>query len=284
MCYPWPNCWSTTPNQEVISKGKRKSEALATGTTEDLSVELKAPRTSNTSEPLFDCPGAPSKQFSDSLYAGLAKGNPALRSASLLPNHNRSSQFPPENTLFSDWGELFDANGSIRLSQNRSPQQSALSNWSDCTTQSPRKTEFKSESGASTSGPKIVLKPGTVMAMQLAKKESYFTIINLDITLQDVVKTFLSKNTGGVELPVSYEESANAPPKLLSTNRMAMSLRENLGRNFNIATQGLTFSSGPVNSKLCFKMRACDLRQLHKMFSLCLGGNYAELEELGKHR
>merc|ERR1712060_712696 len=93
----------------------------------------------------------------------------------------------------------------------------------------------------------------------------------------EVVKNFLMTNSDGVELPVSFNESENIRPKLLSSSRMAMTLRENLGRKFNIATHGLTFSTGPVNSKLCFKMSICDLRILQKMFSHCQGAKHADL-------
>jgi len=147
-----------------------------------------------------------------------------------------------------------------------------MSFWSD--NNSPRKTELTIDSGA-----KMSLKPGTVMAMQQVKKGFHFTLINLDNTLHEVVKNFLISNSGGVELPVSFNESENIRPKLLSSNRMAMTLRENLGRKFNITTHGLTFSTGPVNSKLCFKMSICDLRILQRMFSLIQGAKCADVGE-----
>merc|ERR1719474_48678 len=149
--------------------------------------------------------------------------------------------------------------------------------WSENT--SPRKTVSTIEIGGSKM---VVLTPGTVLAMQLFKGGQSFKIINLNITLQEIVKNFLSKNCGGVDLPVSFTESENTRPKLISKNRMAMSLRENLGRKFNVVTEGLTFSIGPVNSKLCYKMCVCDLGQLQKMFSLTQGGKCDDLEMLDK--
>merc|ERR1719233_2081445 len=113
--------------------------------------------------------------------------------------------------------------------------------------------------------------------MHRVKKEYHFTLISLDNTMEEVVKNFLITNSGGVELPLSFNESENTRPKLLSSSRMAMSLRDNLGPKFNIATHGLTFSTGPVNSKLCFKMSICDLRILQRMFSLTQGAKYADL-------
>jgi len=285
MCFPCPNCWSKTLNQEVISNRTAKSEEPCTAAREELEV-LDAPATLRPPNMVHlqtdflhysAHPGWPQRQLSDPLKHGLAKWNPALRgnprpSLSLLPQ--RQSIF----TVLSDWGSDYDNVGSIRLG-NRSPSnpQSVMSGWSE-TDGSPRKTELAIESGTM-----MVLKPGTVMAMQQAKKRNHFILINLDITLQEVVKTILSKNSGGVELPVSYNESENIRPRLISASRMAKTVRENLGGKFNIATQGLTFSTGPVNSKLCFKMSVCDLQLLQRMFSLNQGGKCAGMGALGKH-
>jgi len=272
----WCICCSKTSSQEVISKRTPEGEtqffpaksAKQHGANE-IEVSLRPPKTPcSQSEYWIDVPGALSKRFSGSLKSGLAKSNPALRgnprsSLPLMPVKNRSSQqLQPNTTLYSDWGDAYDSLGSIRLSnQRRTIQQSVMSSvWSD--NNSPRKTE-----STVTSGAKMSLKPGTVMAMQQVKMEYHFTLINLDNTLQEVVKNFLTTNSGGIELPVSFNESENIRPKLLSSSRMAMTLRENLGRKFNLATHGLTFSTGSLNSKLCFKMSICDLRILQRMFS-----------------
>jgi len=279
MYCPWCICCSKTSSQEVISKRTPECEmqsvpakSVKQHEVNEIEVSLRPPKTPYwQSESYIDVPGGRSFRSSNSLNAGplksgLAKSNPALRgnprsSLALLPAKNRSSQqLQPNMTAFSDWGDaFFDSLGSIRLSHSkRTVQQSVRSAWSD----SPRKSE-----STITSGAKMSLRPGTVMAMHRVKKEYHFAVINLDNTLQEVMKNFLIKNSGGVELPVSFNESENIRPRLLSSSRMAMTLRENLGRKFNLATQGLTFSTGSVNAKLCFKMNICDLRILQRIFS-----------------
>ena len=97
-------------------------------------------------------------------------------------------------------------------------------------------------------------------------------MINLDSTLNELVEPFLSENSGGVKLPVSFTESEKVRPKLMKENRMGMTIRDSLGRNLDVSIQGLTFLVGPLNSKLCYKMTVVDLGQLQKIFSLTHGG------------
>jgi len=274
MYCSWCICCSKTSSEEVILKRTLEgetafvpAESAKQHMVNEIEVTLRPPKTPYIkSESYIDVPGLLSKRFSGSLKSSLAKSKPAQRgnlksSLSLLPAKNRSSQqLQPNLTAFSDWGDAFDSLGSILLSNPTRPgEQSVMSSaWSD----SPRITESTIGSGT-----RMSLKPGTVMAMQQVKREYHFTRIHLDNTLQEVVKNFLIKNNGGVELPVSFNESENIRPRLLSSSRMAMTLRENLGRKFNLATHGLTFSTGSLNTKLCFKMSICDLRILQRMFS-----------------
>jgi len=107
--------------------------------------------------------------------------------------------------------------------------------------------------------------PGMVFAMCLFKEGQRFKWLNLCTSLEDVVATFLSTDNKS-KLPVSVTELNEARPRIYGRSRMAMTLAENLGPNFDAKTQALMFSTGPVNSKLCHKMSVCDLLQMQKIF------------------
>merc|ERR1719419_307194 len=106
--------------------------------------------------------------------------------------------------------------------------------------------------------------------MNITKGGQKFKLLNLNVSLQNVVDTFLSTETGA-KFPISFSESEDIRPKLMGPNRMAMSISQNLRGHLDIATQGLSFFIGPVNSKLCYKMSVCDLSQLQKIFSSANG-------------
>jgi len=185
-----------------------------------------------------------------------------------------------KQTVFSDWGDAYyDGVESMRLSNPiRSMQQRSadLSFFSD--------SDWRRSSGptAIVTGAKMTLPSGHVMVMQLVKGGQCFNKIDINSSLQQVVDTFLSLNSGGVALPVSYNESDDTRPKMMKQSRMAMTLRENLGPNFDPKLHGLTFSVGPLNSKLCHKMTVCDLGQLQKIFSLTHGTKCETLTNGGK--
>jgi len=107
--------------------------------------------------------------------------------------------------------------------------------------------------------------PGMVFAMRLFKEGQRFKWLNLCTLLEDVVATFLSTDNKS-KLPVSVTDLNEARPRIYGRSRMAMTLSENLGPNFDAKTQALMFSLGPVNSKLCHKMSVCDLFQMQKIF------------------
>jgi len=176
-----------------------------------------------------------------------------------------------KQTVFSDWGDDYDGLEDMRLSQ---PLRSLmLSENFSFSSDGPRSSNVRTIPGTT----KMIISPGHVLVMQLTKGDPRFRLINLDSSLKDLVENFLSTN--GVSLPISFTESENVRPKLMKENRMAMTIRDNLGRNLDVSTQGLTFSVGPLNSKLCYKMTVVDLSQLQKIFSLTHGGNYEGLIE-----
>jgi len=51
---------------------------------------------------------------------------------------------------------------------------------------------------------------------------------------------------------------------------MESTLAATLGKDFDAQSQGLLFATGAVNSKLCYKMTVCALREIKKIVSfLC---------------
>jgi len=113
---------------------------------------------------------------------------------------------------------------------------------------------------------KITVPHGKVLALCLTKYEQRFRLLTLKTSLEEVVETFLSPD-GGKKLPISFN-SQKYRPRVMSPHQMAMTIEESLGKHFDTETQGLTFSVGPLNSKLCYKMSVCDLAQLQKILSL----------------
>jgi hypothetical protein len=180
-------------------------------------------------------------------------------------------------TLISDWGSAFDGLENITLTNrtNTIGPQGSLEDWS-----------FVSEVYLTSNVPtlpvtrKINVQPGNVLVMQLTKDCPRFSMIKLESTMNELVESFLSTNNGGVRLPVSFTESEYRRPKLMNENRMAMSIRDNLGQNFNESTQGLLFSVGPLNTKLCYKMTLVDLEKLQNLSPIQEGMYSSEETEL----
>jgi len=111
------------------------------------------------------------------------------------------------------------------------------------------------------------VEPGMVLAMYLTNDGHQFKQLNLDMSLEDVVSTFLSRDNK-IKLPVSITEPKKAFPMIMERNQMVKSIAENVGPYFDVKTQGLIFSTGLVNSKLCHKVCLGDLGQMQKILSL----------------
>jgi len=178
-----------------------------------------------------------------------------------------------DKTVFSDWGDVYEGLGTVRFTQRGSIvlQRGLSSSWSDHVTGRECRLSL-----AHYEVKKIKLAPGKVMGMYLGKLEYRFQILELKWTLHDVINTFLAAETGA-RLPISFDQNEQHRPRIMSMNRMEMSVAENLGPQFDAKTKGLTFSTGSVNSKLCYKMSVCELTTMEKIFAIsCNESNFQE--------
>jgi len=176
-----------------------------------------------------------------------------------------------EHTVLSDWGDAYE--DTLYLSSQFSLMPSAITDasFSD--------VSYLDDNPVASNYLKIPVPPGKVLALCLTRGEQRIRLLNLKISLEEVVETFLSPG-GGKKLPISFTESQEWRPRVMGPHRMAMTIEENLGEHLDAETQGLTFSVGPLNSKLCYKMCVCDLGQLQKILALTNSNKFLE-EALG---
>jgi len=213
------------------------------------------------------------------------------RSKNIAKTAARYSSFKPmigsvsrnrDTTVISDWGDCYEDSGDFRISNYDAATLTRVygSGWSD----GPQSlgTSYLGTSYLGTSHPKRVsaleVKPsspvrkmpvvkGMVVAMVVTKKGQRFRLLNLNVTLQEVVNGFL-KVEAGASLPVSFTISSDSRPKLLPPDKMAATLKENLKGYLDELTQGISFFTGPVNGKLSYKMSVCDLEYMEKLFQI----------------
>jgi len=175
-----------------------------------------------------------------------------------------------ESTILTDWDEFYDGDPRMSTYDPSNLQRVFGSELSDntCFNVTYARPRLSSETFGRTVAPvqKMPVGPGMVFAMLLTNNCKIFQNLNLGVSLQEVVDTFLKAETGE-NLPVSFTLSTDTRPKLLPAKKMAMTLSENLKGYLDEATQGLSFFVGAVNQKLCYKMSVCDLEELQKMFS-----------------
>jgi len=167
--------------------------------------------------------------------------------------------------LLSDWEELFDL-GSLDdiKSDYSSPTDIDFSR-----TFSGIYTTRDSRLSAAIPRKSILLLPGKVVGMFILKGDWLFQILNLNSSLDEVVDKFLVKESG-VRLPLNFLRARDNPPKNISINSMERTLAATLGKDFDAQSQGLLFATGAVNSKLCYKMTVCALREIKNIVSfLC---------------
>jgi len=196
---------------------------------------------------------------------GLPRFSQGSRFLSKIESPHSSYQF--RDQLISDWASVFDGFHSA-LSTSR--QSSNVNETDDIDTAFFSENDLLSSMDRMISIPSCIIsetqpKPGIVLAMFLLKKSQRFEYINLCMTLEDVVATYLSIGDNS-KLPVSVTYSKEETPVIYGRSRMAVTLAQNLGPKFDAKSQGLLFTTGTVNSKLCHKMCVCDLRQLQKFF------------------
>jgi len=123
---------------------------------------------------------------------------------------------------------------------------------------------------APTSAPSSVIAmpvlSGMVLTMHLSKYGYRFKWLNPNWSLKEIVDNFLSPDNR-IKLPVSITVSKESLPKIIGRKRMAMTIAENFGPHFDVKTQGVIFSTGTVNSKLCHRVCVGDLDEMQKIFS-----------------
>jgi len=114
---------------------------------------------------------------------------------------------------------------------------------------------------------KVTIPPGKVLGMCLGKQKYRPKMLNLEATVDEVVNLFLSVENGAM-LPVSITETVHKRPIVMNERRMAMTLADILGSNFDAERSGLTFSIGLVNSVHCYKMTVCELSKMETILAL----------------
>jgi len=197
---------------------------------------------------------------------------PFVDNSIYLPDNEKRS-FVGENmlatTMISDWGDFYEDEDILI---------STVSNFSCICEDILSESTVSRNSHFSRLGSTVRVKPlapvqempvspGMVWAMLRTKTGQTFRLLKLSLSFQEVVDTFLKAETGK-SLPVSFTLSNDTRPKLLPTEKMDMTLLENLKGNLDEETQGLSFFVGPVNTKLCYKMYVSDLEQLQNFFSI----------------
>jgi len=233
------------------------------------------------------------------------RGTQNQRSLPIIPVDDLRIKTPRDYTDQSPWISPFPNSLSARIKRNRrslivkrghssnsishSQALTVISDWADAYEgfETPRHSRSSSlltktdafscidyvsgrESPLSTSTlnlpQNIMLPPGTVMSVFLSNKGYLFKVLNLNLSVDDVINIFLCAD-GGPRLPMSFSKTEQNPPRIMSKRMMAANLAENLGPQFDTKTQGLTFATGSLNSRLCYKMSVCELGKIEKMFS-----------------
>jgi len=167
---------------------------------------------------------------------------------------------------FSYWGDMYD--GTPLLNERDSVQFPSVISFEFSEQLTSRDIHSRQ---SSVELKNITLLPGHVLGMLLAKKGYQFQMLNLSWSIEEVVDLFLAKECG-VRLPLSFSRNEMNPPGIMASDRMQMTIAENLGSQFDVKIQGLIFATGPVNSKLCYKMSVCERREIEKLFSI-FGGD-----------
>jgi len=175
----------------------------------------------------------------------------------------RSSSIPARHQVFSNWADAYEDFDSSNFR---------------CYSSNVVETTFSENDSMSlhensTSTPTVVLtrsmafpvEPGMVLAMCLSKDGHRFEQLNLNMSLENVVSTFLITDNKP-KLPVSFTESKKSRPKIMERNQMVKTIAENI--DLDVKTQGLIFSTGLVNSRLCYKVCLGDLGQMQKILAV----------------
>jgi len=201
--------------------------------------------------------GSPGHSFDKNLLSSTFRAGYTTKSEADV----RFSRFPSNThqTSISDWGDAYE--GTAFLNTNGSlPFPSFVSgSFSDQVTSGDSSaTSFELKN--------LTILPGHVLGMLWANKGFQFEMLNLNWSIEEVVDLLVKKC--GARLPVSFSKNKRYLPKLLSNERMQMTIAENLGSQFDVKTKGLIFATGSVNSKFCYKITECERSEMEKMLSV----------------
>jgi len=204
------------------------------------------------------------------------------RSKNIAKTAQRYSSFKPmmgslsrnrDATVISDWGDCYEDSGDFRMSNYEAANLTRVygSGWSDgplsLGTSFPKPGSTLGSFKPSSPVKRMPVVKGMVLAMVVTKQGQRFRLLNLNVTLEEVVNTFL-KAEAGASLPVSFTLSTDTRPKLLPADKMALTLKENLEGYIDELTQGISFFTGPVNGKLSYKMSVCQLEYMEKLYQI----------------
>jgi len=181
----------------------------------------------------------------------------------------RNSRMQSQNEVICNWADAFEEYDSVFLT-NHSSNMSVLQ--TDDNTLSENEFISLQDNTTSTSATvltnsiRVSVEPEMVLAMCLAKDGYRFKQLNLNMSLEEVVDTFVSTDNK-TKLPLSITESKKSLPKIMGRKQMVKTIAENIGPHIDVKTQGLIFSTGSVNSRLCHKVCLGDLVLMQKIIS-----------------
>jgi len=169
-------------------------------------------------------------------------------------------------TTISDWGDLYEDGGDSGFSPCESSnwRPKVDPGWSDQLDTPENSESWLGPKSCPSSPLKWTVLPGMVTALYLTKDVQRFKMLSLNSSIQEVVNNFL-RTGGGPSLPMSYSKFNGSRPKVMAASRMGMSLSDILGGDSLESTvEGIVFSVGCVNTKLCYKMSICQLKHIEK--------------------
>jgi len=181
--------------------------------------------------------------------------------------HLSTSSNPSRSQIVSTWADAFEELDYASFSQSYKIGESDDIMFFENDGMSLQDNRESSPSVEFTITTAMPVEPGMVLAMYLTNGGHRFKCLNLDMSLDVVVSTFLCTDNK-IKLPVSITESNKSLPMIMGRNQMVKTIAENVGPYFDVKMQGLIFTIGSVNSKLCYKMCLGDLGPMQKILSL----------------
>jgi len=174
-----------------------------------------------------------------------------------------------QNEVISNWADAFEEYDSVFFTNHSSNISTLQTDDNTLTENDFMSLQDNTSTSATvfTNSIGVSVEPEMVLAMCLTKYGFRFKQLNLNMSLEDVVATFVSSDNK-TKLPLSITESKKSLPKIMGRKQMLKTIAENIGPHMDIKTQGLIFSTGSVNSRLCHKVCLGDLVLMQKIISL----------------